>query len=121
MSTKVDKGRHLAAVRHFFVLSNLNDNHAIDESIVRALQARGFQAESGPSTMIPDTAQALVTYEDRWAWDFSNHMVHLRISAQEPQAFQPYASAVYHKNVALSTEVDVVVDQLVGELLKSAK
>jgi hypothetical protein len=46
-------------------------------------------------------------------------MVHLKISAQEPQAFQPYASVVYHKNIALSTEVDTVVDQLVGDLLKS--
>ena len=60
VNTKVDQGRHLAAVRHFFVLSNLNDNHAIDENIARALQARGFQAESGPFTMMPDTAQALV-------------------------------------------------------------
>ena len=121
VSSHVDKGRHLAGVRHFFVLSNLNDNHAIDESIVRALKTRGFQAESGPFTMMPDTAQALITYEDRWAWDFSNHMVHLKIAAQDPQALQPYASAVYHRNVALSTEVDAVVNQLVNELLKSAQ
>ena len=94
VSSHVDKGRHLAGVRHFFVLSNLNDNHAIDESIVRALKAHGFQAESGPFTMMPDNAQALITYEDRWAWDFSNHMVHLKIAAQDPQALQPYASAV---------------------------
>ncbi len=121
VNTHVDKGRHLSGVRHFFVLSNLNDNHGLDDSIVRALQARGFQAESGPFTMMPDAAQALIIYEDRWSWDFSNHMVHLRISAQDPQATQPYATVSYQKNVAISTEVDPVVNQLVGELLKSAK
>ncbi len=121
VSTNVDKGRHLAGVRHFFVLSNLNDNHAIDESIVRALQARGFQAENGPFTMMPDSAQAVVTYDDRWAWDFSSHLIHLQISVQDPQAVHPFASAFYQKNVALSTEIDVVVSQLVGQLLKSAK
>ncbi|HTJ79125.1 MAG TPA: hypothetical protein VL357_09025 [Rariglobus sp.] len=121
VSTRVDKDRHFAGVRHFFVLSNLNDNHGIDDSIVRALQARGFEAEAGPFTMMPDAAQVLITYEDRWAWDFSNHMVHLQIAAQDPQAVHPYATAVYHKNVALSTRVDDVVTQLVGNLLKSAK
>ena len=121
VDTHVDKDRHLAGVRHFFVLSNLNDNHAIDACIVNALQARGFQAESGPLTMMPDTACTLITYEDHWTWDFSSHMVRLRISAQDPQAVQPFASAFYQKNVALSTAVDAVVDRLVGDLLKSAK
>lgn len=121
VSTHVDKDRHLAGIRHFFVLSNLNDNHAIDENIVRALQARGFQAESGPFTMMPDSAQAVVTYDDRWAWDFSTHLIQLRISVQDPQSVHPYASALYQKNIALSTELNGVVDQLVGQLVKSAK
>ncbi len=120
VGTKVDKGRHLAGVRHFFVLSNLNDNHDIDGSIVRALQARGFQSESGPMTMMPDSAQAVITYDDRWAWDFSSHLVHLQIAARDPQAVQPFAAAFYQKNIALSTELDAVVNQIVGELLKSA-
>ncbi len=121
VGTKVDKGRHLAGARHFFVLSNLNDNHAIDESIVRTLQARGFQAENGPLTMLPDSAQVVITYDDRWTWDFSLHLVRLQIAARDIQSVQPFATAVYQKNIALSTEVDAVVSQLVGELLKSAK
>ena len=121
VGTQVDKGRHLAGVRHFFVLSNLSDNHAIDGNIVRALQVRGFQAESGPITMMTDSAQAVITYDDRWAWDFSSHLVHLQIAARDPQSVQPFATAFYQKNIALSTEVDAVVNQLVGELLKSAK
>ena len=121
VNTHVDKGRHLADVRHFFVVSNLNDNHGIDESIVRALKARGLQAENGPLTMMPDSAQTVISYDDRWAWDFSNHMIRVQIAAQDPQSVQPYATAFYQKYVALSTEVNAVVDQLVGELLKAAK
>jgi hypothetical protein len=121
VGTKVDKGRHLAGVRHFFVLSNLNDNHAIDENIVRALQAHGFQAENGPLTMMPESAQVVITYDDRWAWDFSLHLIHLQIAARDPLSVQPFATAFYQKNIALSTEVDTVVSRLVGELLKSAK
>lgn len=113
----VEKGRSLKDVRAFFVLRNLKDNHGIDGRIVRALQARGFTAESGPITMLPPTAKAVILYEDRWAWDFSDHMVYLKLGARDPQAVFPYVTASYLKQVAFSTEVDAVVDQVVGELL----
>ena len=117
----VEQGRNLKDVRHFFVLRNLKDNHGIDVRIVRALQARGFTAESGPITMLPDSAKAVILYEDRWAWDFSDHMVYLKLGARDPQAVFPYVTASYLKQVAFSTEVDEVVDQLVGELLAVGK
>ncbi|MET0262778.1 MAG: hypothetical protein ABW223_07755 [Rariglobus sp.] len=112
-----EKGRNLQDVRRFFVLRNLKDNHAIHESVVRALKARGFEAESGPITLLPDSAQVVLLYEDRWAWDFSNHMVYLKISARDPKAVFPYAAATYQKQVAFSTQVDEVVAEVVDKLL----
>jgi hypothetical protein len=112
-----EPGRSLKDVRRFFVLRNLKDNHGIDTRIVRALQARGFEAESGPITLLPASAQAVVMYEDRWAWDFSDHMVYLKIGARDPQAVFPYVSASYLKQVAFSTQVDDVVAQVVADLL----
>ena len=121
--THVEKDRtlHLAACRRFFVLVNLNDNHGIAPSIIRALKARGFEADSGPITMLPDTAQVVIVYDDKWAWDFSSHMVQLTLGVQDPKEVRPFATASYQKNVALSTQVDDVVSQLVGELLTVAK
>ena len=123
VSNHVDKDRtlHLAACHRFFVLVNLNDNHGIAPSIVRALKARGLEADSGPITMLPDTAQAVIVYDDKWAWDFSSHMVQLTLGAQDPKAVRPFATVSYQKNVALSTQIDDVVNQLVGSLLTAAK
>lgn len=116
--THVDeKGRSLKDVRRFFVLRNLKDNHGIDVRIVRALQARGFEAESGPVTLLPDSAQAVIMYEDRWAWDFSDHMVYLKLGARDPKAVFPYVTASYLKQVAFTTQVDEVIGQVVGDLL----
>ena len=112
-----EKGRSLHDVHRFFVLRNLKDNHGIDVRIVRALKARGFEAESGPITLLPASAQAVIMYDDRWAWDFSDHMVFLKLSARDPQAAFPYLSASYLKQVAFTTEVDEVVGQVVGDLL----
>ena len=55
-----ETGRDLKDVRRFFVLRNLKDNHGIDGRIVRALQARGLEAESGPITLLPASAQAVI-------------------------------------------------------------
>jgi hypothetical protein len=115
----VDKGRSLKAVQRFFVLRNLKDNHSIDKSIVRALQARGLEATSGPITLLPDNAQTVIMYEDRWAWDFGNHMVYLKLGARDPSAVFPFVTASYLKQVALSTEVDEVVSGVVEDLLKA--
>jgi len=112
----VENDRSLKDVRRFFVLRNLKDNHGIDVRIVRALQARGFEAESGPITLLPPSAQAVIVYEDRWAWDFANHMVFLKLGARDPQAAFPYVWASYQKQVAFTTNVDEVVGQVLGDL-----
>lgn len=112
-----ETGRNLKDVRRFFVLRNLKDNHGIDGRIVRALQARGLEAESGPITLLPDSAQAVIIYEDRWAWDFSDHMVYLKLGARDPLSVFPYVTASYLKQVAFTTQVDEVVAQVVDDLL----
>lgn len=116
-----EPGRSLKDVRRFFVLRNLKDNHGIDGRIVHALRTRGFEAESGPITLLPDTAQAVITYEDRWAWDFSHHMVYLKLGVRDPQAFFPYATSSYLRQVAFTTQVDAVVGQVVDALLTEGK
>jgi hypothetical protein len=114
-------GRDLTDVKRFFVLRNLKDNHGIEDRLVRALRARGYEVESGPATMQPDSAQVVIIYEDRWAWDFSEHMVTLKLSARDPQAVFPYISATYVKHVAFSTNAEQVVGQVVDALLAKRK
>lgn len=110
-------GRNFKDVRRFFVLRNLQDNHGIEVRIVRALQARGFEVASGPLTLLPDSAQVVIGYEDRWAWDFSDHMVVLKLSARDPQTVFPFVEVTYVKHVAFNTDAEVVVGKVVGELL----
>ena len=122
VQTKVKDGRTLAGQQRFFVLSNLNDNHAIDQLITRSLKARGLTADYGPLTMLPKETQVLITYKDRWTWDFSEHLIALEIGAIDPDpelVRPPYATAAYSKHVELTTELDAVVNRIVGELLSA--
>ncbi len=114
---RVDKGRSLAEVKRYFVLSNHNDNHALDAQIAAALQARGFAAETGPLTMMPEETQAIVSYQDHWAWDFGDHLDYLQIAVRDRKNNQPYATATFSTRVPTSKPPAGIVDGLMAQLL----
>lgn len=114
----VDGGQSLKGVQRFFVVSNLNDNRALDHQIAQALKARGLTAEVGPLTMMPDDTQAVVTYQDHWAWDFGEHLVFLKINVRKPSQEQTYATATFSAKVPLREPASVTLNRLVGTLLE---
>ena len=114
----VAPGRNPAALKEVFVVTNLNDNHALARRIAAALQARGLRAGSGPLTLLPASAQAVVNYHDRWAWDFGEHMVSLRLTLSDPGELQSYASATRQRLIASSTDLDEAIPALVTELFE---
>lgn len=114
---EAEKGRSLKKVQRFFVLSNSNDNHALDQQIARALKAGGRSADVGPQTMMPDDTQAVVAYQDNWAWDFGEHLVYLNITVRDPLAGRAYASATFAARVPGKERVSDIVNQLVARLL----
>ena len=116
--TSTDRGRSLLGVQRFFVLSNPNDNHALDRQIAQALENRGRTVEIGPLTMMPDDTQAVVTFQDHWAWDFGEHLVFLKITVNDAPASQPYASVTFSARVSLREQTATTVAQLVEALLE---
>lgn len=114
----VEGGQSLKGVQRFFVVSNLNDNRALDHQIAQALKARGLTADVGPLTMMPDDTQAVVTFSDHWAWDFGEHLVFLKINVRKPSQEQPYASATFSARVPLREPATATLNRLVGILLE---
>ena len=58
----------LTPFKHVYVVHRLTDDHHVDEMFVHELQLLGHDASSGPLTMLPDNADAILTYQDRWEW-----------------------------------------------------
>src|SRR5689334_7068633 len=99
--SSLDSGRSLKKVQRFLIVSNHNDNRALDQQIAAALKAHGRTAEVGPLTMMPEDTQAVVGYVDSWAWDFGEHLVFLKISVRDPAKEQYYASTTFSATVPL--------------------
>lgn len=114
---QVERGRSLSGVQRFFIVSNSSDNHALDHHIAEALKARGYTAEVGPLTMMPDHTQAVVTFEANWSWDFGEHLSFLKIAARDPSSQQSFATVTFSARVPLRDPTPVIVGRLLDRLL----
>ncbi len=116
--TQIDQGRSLAKIQRFFVQSNLNDNHGLDHQLAEALKAHGRIVETGPLTMMPDDTQVVVMYQDRWTWDFGDHLVFLQLAVRDVRSEQPFATVAFGAKVPLREAAPVTLNRLVDTLLK---
>jgi hypothetical protein len=116
VDTQLDRDFNPAKFERFFVVANSNDNRAMDRRIATALIARGYQAESGYLTMMPDDFQVVVTYQDQWAWDFRDHLASLRISMREPSKPQDFATAAMSSRLPLRESPNDSISRLLDRL-----
>lgn len=116
-SARTTPGVALTDKQRFFVRSNLNDSHAIDRHIAAALAARGRTVEVGPLTMMPADAQVVVEYEDKWVWDFGEHLVAMNISMKDPKSGKPLGHTYFSSRMTMIRDPSAVVGRMIDELL----
>ena len=114
----VAPGTQIVAYQRWWVKTNLNDNNGLDRLIVAVLQSHGFAAECGPLTLKPDNVHVVVSYRDRWSWDFKKHMTSLELFVEDTRQIEPVATAVYSGPASLNLSPREVVERLVKEMLE---
>ena len=117
VTARIEPGQSAVEYERFFVRSNLNDSHALDQHIAAALAARGHTVESGPLTMQPANTEVTVTYEDRWAWDFGDHLVYLNISMRESRSGRQIGTTVYRSRFKMGRNAPDIATRIVNEML----
>jgi hypothetical protein len=85
-------------LKRIYVEHRLADNHHIDGLIVAELQRMGLEASAGPLTMMPERVDAIISYEDLWAWDFKTYLNVLNLTMRNAITDQPIAQATYRHN-----------------------
>ncbi len=107
-----------STLQRFYVERRLADNHQIDRAIVAELQAMGFEASSGPMTMMPREVDAIITYHDEWAWDFKTYLIQLHIQIRSAHRDQPLAFGTYRQPNPIPKSPDQVIRLILSRLLK---
>ena len=108
----------LSKYHRIYVVHRLTDNHRIDEFIVAELKARGYDATSGWLTMLPDGTDAIITYEDRWAWDFKSYLIDLKLEMHANFTGKRLAAGQYHQASAYTKSPEAVVHEIIDPLFK---
>lgn len=119
VDARIAPGHNLANLKRFFVVTSSSDNHGLDRQIVAALQARGLTAENGPRTMMPDDTEAVITYQDRWGWDFSDYLAYLQIEVRKVGKSDPFASVNYSATVPSGKSYQAILQSLVDRLFSA--
>lgn len=68
----------------YFVENHGQDKRHLDQIIASELQRIGLNASSGYKNDRPSKFDILVVYEDRWQWDMTNYLIHMRIDLRSP-------------------------------------
>ncbi|MDD2762612.1 MAG: hypothetical protein PHE83_01405 [Opitutaceae bacterium] len=119
LDTHLEPKADLGQLRHIYVVENLNDNHDLHGIIVRELRARGFQAESGPITLMPPGAKAYLNYEDRWDWDFKNYLIAFSVTLREASSDRLLATTRYFRPTAFLKTPDFMVQTVLDGLFQA--
>jgi hypothetical protein len=108
----------LGDFRRFHVEKRLSDDRGIDTLIARDLQRRGFEVTQGFLTMMPDNAQVIISYDDRWAWDFRTYLVELNIAAVDAHRKKLIATGTLRVPGPLSRDPEVVIREILDSFFK---
>ena len=124
-STTETRIENITDVRHYhhvFVRTASNDSNQVDQVIVQELQRLGFDASSGPRTMMPDNAEVVIDYEGQWTWDFRIYLIQLDLTVRDARSEAKLAAShVFHPGITNKSTADlvrVVVDPLFGPQAK---
>jgi hypothetical protein len=96
-----DPERDIVRSQSFYVEKFPPDTHELNQLIADDLTARGYSATTGlEGDDPPADADIIVTYRDKWQWDFTMYMIELSITFRDPGTRAAFASGdSYHTSL----------------------
>ncbi len=106
----------MSRYQRVFVIEPFNENRHVDKMFVQELRATGREAWSGPRTMMPEEADAVLTYHARWTWDFKTYLIDLTIELHTSHTTKKLAEGRYYQPSVQPHPPEVAVRELVQRL-----
>lgn len=119
VETHKDSSSNLSHIRTVFVERRLGDDHHIDQAITDELLALGLEVTNGAPTMRPDRVDAIVSYADRWEWDFKSYLIELNVSIRDGITDKGLAQISYYRPSIFNKTPAVALHELLPPLFKN--
>lgn len=115
-SVETRKVIDLSTFKHVYVEHRLTDDKHLDEMIAAELTRLGYVATVGPLTMLPDNADAVLSYEDRWEWDFKTYLIELNVTVTTARTKKKLADGRFYQPTPNSKPASEVVSKVLTPL-----
>ena len=89
-----------------------------DQLIARELRRRGYEASAGPIQLMPARTDAIVLYQDRWTFDFTDYMVRLDLQVRTTQTDRLVAEGYFERPSLFGNSPVDMVDHVLAKLFK---
>jgi hypothetical protein len=102
-----------------YFVENNGKKQRLDQIIASELQKNGINAISGYKSDRPAKFDILVVYEDRWQWDITNYLIHMRIDLRSPSTNALLGTgSSYQTSMARKSENEIIKDIISGMFQK---
>lgn len=110
-TVNVTSDTNFSGIKSIHVVRSARDSRGIDEMIGHRLVGMGFHVTTGDNT--PSTADAILTYEDKWMWDITMYMGQLTVIIRDKDGGFPLATATsMHGSFTRKTPYEMVDEVL---------
>lgn len=113
-------GANLGAIKSYYVVHYPSDNGKVNQIICDDLISRGYQATTGGALTAPTNTDALLTYQDKWMWDFTMYMLQLDMQIRNPKTDIPMATGMAMHTSLVRRSPKEMVKEVLDEIFKQA-
>jgi hypothetical protein len=115
----VDPSANLDKLRVVQVKKLEGEDGTIQKLIAGNLRKRGMEVTEDGKT--PEKLDAVVTYADKWMWDFTMYLLELTVTIREPKSDFPLATGnSFHTSLTRLSPPEMV-DEVIGNIFKESE
>jgi len=115
----VDPSANLDKLRVVQVRKLEGEDGTIQKLIASNLRKRGYEVSEDAKP--PEKVDAVVTYVDKWMWDFTMYLFELTVTVREPKSDFPLATGNSLHSSLTRLSPPEMVDEVVGNIFKESE
>lgn len=119
LATRTAAHVDLDRFRHVYVEHLLTDGRGIDELIARELRQRGYQASAGPLQLMPGDTEIIVSYSDRWTFDFTEYLLRIEMQVHTNHTGRLIAEGYFERPSVTGNAPVEMIDHVLDKLFKT--
>jgi hypothetical protein len=108
----LEPGANLSTIKSYYVVHQPKDTHSIHNLIRDRVVKEGFHASAGPELpQAAHKADSVITYVDRWVWDFTLYLLDLTVTLRDANNNFPLAVGnSYHTSLTRKSPEEVMTN-----------